>query len=122
MNYLVTANVNAEPNGAGFRGYQPGHKIATVGWFDVEAGSFEAAAGVMWEIGNREATDTEGQAWPADVRSLSVGDLLFVASNEVIDGRSDYRVLAVAGFGWTEVPLPADHLFVPLAATYRELV
>ena len=107
MQYLVTANINTAPDMAGMRdGYQPGHPVATVGWFDIEAASFEAAAAVMFDIGNGYAADAEGQTWPAGTgRSLSVGDLLYLA-----DADSNVRILAVARYGWTEVAQPPNRL------------
>ena len=111
--YLVTANVNVAPRMAGMvDGYQPRHPVATVGWYDVWATSFDAAANAMWAIGNRERADLDGQTWPSDVRSLSVGDVLYIA-----DPVSAVRILAVARLGWREVPQPPDRLQVELAGT-----
>lgn len=113
MMYLITANVNVAPRMAGMAdGYQVGHPVATVGYYDVEAEDFTAAANVMFAIGNREAADTEDQTWPADVRSLSVGDVLYVAGAD-----ETVKILAVARFGWTEIAQPADHRQVELAGT-----
>jgi len=111
--YLITANINLAPDGAGFRGYQPGHPVATVGWYSVEADGFAAAAHVMFAIGNRMGTDKDGQRWPDDVRTLSVGDVLYLAEgNETVT--TGVRILAVCHLGWTEVPQPSDHCQVPL--------
>jgi len=116
MRYLVTALVNAEPGMRGMRdGYEPSHKLATVGYFDIETphDDFNEAAEAMFAIGNREGTDLNGQEWPSDVRSLSVGDLLFVSRNS----DSVYAVLSVESSGWQARKLPADSRYVPLAGT-----
>lgn len=112
--YLITANVNVAPRAAGMcDGYQPAHPVATVGYYDVEADGFTAAAEAMFAIGNRMAADTEGRTWPSDVRSLSVGDVLYVARND----DSAVQILACARAGWTEVPQPPDRRQVELAGT-----
>jgi hypothetical protein len=114
VQYLITANVNVAPRMAGMRdGYQPGHPVATVGYYDVEATDFTAAAAQMFHIGNRMAADLEGRTWPADVRSLSVGDVLYVSRNS----DSAVQVLAVARAGWDEIAQPADRRQVELAGT-----
>ena len=111
--YLITANVNVAPRHAGMAdGYQPTHPVATVGYYDVEAEDFAGAANAMFHIGNRMGADTEGRTWPSDGRSLSVGDVLYVA-----DPDSAVQILAVARFGWTEIEQPADRLQVELAGT-----
>jgi voltage-gated potassium channel Kch len=112
--YLITANVNIAPRAEGMSyGYQPGHPVATVGYYDVEAADWTLAAEAAYAIGNRMGADTEGQEWPSDVRSLSVGDVLYVSRNS----DSAYKILAVARAGWTEIEQPKDHLQVELAGT-----
>jgi hypothetical protein len=118
MRYLVTANVKITSQ---FEPYKPGDKIATVGYFYVEAESFGAAADAMWVVGNKEGADADGERYPADVRSLSVGDVLFIADDGGMPGsgkdQADVQILAVARWGWTEIGLPRDGQFVPLAGT-----
>jgi hypothetical protein len=113
--YLITANVNVG-YGLRRRAYAPGDPVATVGYYAVEADGFAAAAEAMFHIGNRMAADTEGQTWPADVRSLSVGDVLYLAEGDE-HATTGVKILAVARAGWTEVPQPADHCQVELAGT-----
>jgi hypothetical protein len=116
MHYLITANVNVARDGAGFRGYQPHHPVATVGYFDVSAPDAIHAADIMFAIGNREGRDSEGREWPSDVRSLSVGDVLYLAQG---DEQKTYAVhiLAVEPRGWREVPQPPNHCQVALEGT-----
>lgn len=108
MMYLITANVNVG-GGLRRRAYDPADPVATVGYYDVEADSPQAAAQAAYDIGNRMAADTEGRTWPADVRSLSVGDLLYVAGAD-----ESVTILAVARYGFDEVAQPPNRLQVPL--------
>lgn len=110
MKYLVTANVNVAARGLGMaEGYKPGHPVATVGYYDVQADDHEAAANIVWVIGNRMAADDNGQNWPSDVRSMSVGDVLYVADED-----SKVMIFAVSRFGWTEVEQPTNRCQVEL--------
>jgi len=114
MQYLITANVNVAPRMAGIvEGYQPAHPVATVDYYDVEADSWTAAAEAMFAIGNRVACDLHGKEWPSDVRSLSVGDVLYVSRNS----DSAVQIVACASVGWVEIDLPADRLQVDLRGT-----
>jgi hypothetical protein len=107
--YTVTAYVNVDA--ANFLGYQPHHPIAEVDTFTVQAASPEGAAEAMFAVGNKEVgPDAEGKAYPHDVRSISVGDLLKVADGSAL------WFFAVASVGWTEIPEPTNPI-VPLVGT-----
>src|SRR5262245_23552074 len=86
--YLVTANINvADPRREipMLYGYQPHHPVATVGYWDIEADSAVGAAEQLFAIGNRQldgSLDGEPKSWPSDVRSLSVGDVLYLADGD----------------------------------------
>lgn len=50
----------------------------------------------VWMIGNRMATDEHGQAWPSNVRSMSVGDVVVL---------EDGRAFTVDMIGWNQIGL-----------------
>ncbi|MER7196093.1 hypothetical protein ACH4B8_40010, partial [Streptomyces flaveolus] len=69
-----------------------------------------AAADAAFTVGNRQGPDGTGQRWPADIRSVSVGDVVKVT------GPDQWIVhLSVDPFGFTPVPEPT-HL-TPLAGS-----
>jgi len=63
----------------------------------------EGLAEQAWVVGNRQARDAEGQAWPSNVRSLSVGDALIVE----VEGREVVFVALPIGFRRLPVSGPA---------------
>lgn len=104
--YVVHALLNtAEHNFDGFHDQwndlATEHRLS----FTVEAVNPLHAAEALWPVGNKQAADADGKEWPHTVRSLSVGDVLYVES---VDGLDAPRLYAVAGAGLTEVqpPLP----------------
>lgn len=109
MQYNVTAFVNVDRDN--FFGYQSTHPIAEVATFAVKAETAEHAASEMFAIGNRMWCALDGQAWPSDVRSISVGDLLKVRA---ADGTVAF--LTCDRYGWTEVHEPINPVR-PLAGT-----
>ncbi|WP_435279666.1 hypothetical protein [Streptomyces sp. 1222.5] len=61
-------------------------------------------------VGNRQGVDDHGQSWPADVRSVSTGDVVKVT------GPNHWIIhLAVVGCGFSPVPEPT--ILVDLAGT-----
>lgn len=101
--YLVTANVNIDA--CACREYIPGDHVATVGYFDIDADTPAAAAEVMFEIGNVPGQiDADGRTWSPGHRSLSKGDVLYVAG----EASGDVTVVACAGVGWTTIDLPSN--------------
>jgi hypothetical protein len=98
---LLNIAQDAEGRPLGFFGYQPQHTVAHDGrlLFTVEAEDPMGALNKAWEIGNRQGADVEGRRWPSEVRSLSVGDVVYVGS-EV------RKFWAVARVGWMPVGAP----------------
>ena len=93
VNYEVAVLLN-EGEGR-FWNYEPAHDRLVLGpTFRVEAPNIDAALGRAWEIGNK--TD---RTYPRDVRSVSVGDVLFVADANTHVG----AFFAVAGVGFDDV-------------------
>ncbi|MFE4304800.1 hypothetical protein ACFRR6_01785 [Streptomyces sp. NPDC056891] len=108
--FTVTAyvNVGAFP----FYGYTSGDLVAEVTATDntplrlAFAGDSYAdaheAADAAFVVGNREARDDQGQSWPKDVRSLSVGDIVKVTDP---NGTTIHLSVDSAGFSKIERPL-----------------
>ncbi|MER7196067.1 hypothetical protein, partial [Streptomyces flaveolus] len=117
--YTVTVYMNTAPHS--FAGYQPHHRLAAATRTDGSPlllvfrasdriCSHEAAADAAFTVGNRQGPDGTGQRWPADIRSVSVGDVVKVT------GPDQWIVhLSVDPFGFTPVPEPT-HL-TPLAGS-----
>ncbi|OEJ23051.1 hypothetical protein AR457_38305 [Streptomyces agglomeratus] len=62
----------------------------------------EAAADAAYTVGNRQGADDNGQTWPADIRSVSVGDTIKVT------GPDHWIVhLSVDHTGFSAVPQPS---------------
>jgi hypothetical protein len=99
--YTVTVYVNVGDDN--FFGYKPRDPIAKVDTFTIEAEDAEWAANGMWPVGNKMQPDSLGKSYPADVRSLSVGDLLSVSSYG-----QQHHFYAVASVGFTEIPEPTN--------------
>ena len=104
--YTTTVYLDVDTD---FRRYDPGHRLAEVDTFTVEsAHGPQGAAEETFRVGQKgldEAhrfLDASGQAYPLDVRSVSVADLIKVSC-----GRQSW-FLAVAGVGFTEIVEPAN--------------
>ncbi|MEU5196060.1 hypothetical protein AB0G86_18720 [Streptomyces scabiei] len=70
----------------------------------------EAAADAAFTVGNDQGPDDNGQRWPADVRSVSVGDVIKVT------GPDHWIIhLSVDSYGFSTVPEPTT--LVGLAGT-----
>jgi len=120
MQYRVTAYVNVDPDN--FFGYKPQHPIAEVDSFEIKAISPQGAAEGMFTVGNRMGCDIHGKCWPADVRSLSVGDVLKIVTPPCDEHpRGATGIYACASVGWEEIPEPPNPIveLVGTAATSR---
>ncbi|MET7276547.1 hypothetical protein ABZS59_36150 [Streptomyces flaveolus] len=117
--YTVTVFMNTAPHS--FDGYQPHHPLAVAARPDGtplvlvfrasdRICSHEAAAEAAFTVGNRQGPDDTGQTWPADIRSVSVGDVVKVT------GPDHWIIhLCVANLGCTPVAEPA--YLTPLAGS-----
>ncbi|WP_318218827.1 hypothetical protein [Streptomyces sp. SCL15-6] len=117
--YTVSVFMNTAPHS--FDAYQPHHPLAIAARPDGtplllvfrasdRICSHEAAAEAAFTVGNRQGPDDTGQRWPADIRSVSVGDVVKVT------GPDHWIVhLCVANLGCSPVAEPA-HL-TPLAGS-----
>lgn len=109
--FTVTAYVNVEPHS--FFGFQSGHAVAEVTTFggvplrlvftSDRVVDDRGAANAAFVVGNRHASDDHGQDWPADVRSLSVGDVLEVTAPD-----ETTTFLAIDSVGFSEVQAPVS--------------
>ncbi|MFF7953657.1 hypothetical protein [Streptomyces griseorubiginosus] len=81
----------------------PLHLVFTTG----RVNSAHRAADAAFVVGNRQGADDHGQQWPADIRSLSVGDVLRVTAS---DGSSHH--LAIASSTFSTVGPPAEHIHI----------
>lgn len=116
--YTVTAYMNAAPDH--FNGYRQGHAVAEATCSDgaplrllfttLRASSVYQAAGAAFIVGNRHLSDEHGQPWPADIRSLSVGDALRITAPD-----STTHHLAITSSGFSTIARPTEHIH--LAAT-----
>ena len=89
-----------------------GDPVVRVGRFTVEAGSVEEALEVLWAVGNRMAQDANGNIWPSDHPSMSMGDvvLIRVSDGSYLPPFTSYVAVMV---GWEMV---ADQHFPVVAA------
>ncbi|WP_405968957.1 hypothetical protein OG613_49005 (plasmid) [Streptomyces sp. NBC_00015] len=116
--YTVTAYMNAAPDH--FNGYREGQTVAEatrpdgsplrLAFTTGRSSSVHEAADAAFIVGNRQGRDDSGQYWPADVRSLSKGDVLRITAP---DGSTHH--LAIASSGFLTVAPPTEHMH--LAAT-----
>ena len=108
--FHITVYLNVGPDN--FAGLKPGDPLATDTDLQlaVTAAHPDAAADQAYAIGNRIDTDDRGRGWPVDVRSISVGDLLQITSEQLTVFR------AVTAIGFSAVPELANPI-VPLAGT-----
>lgn len=111
MQFMVKAFVNVSPNN--FCGYETGQRLASVGRFPIKADDAFGAAEAAFAVGNRMGCALNGWEWPADVRSLSVGDVLRIDTSSCFDdpeGRVQWFTRNRAG--WVGINPP--HVLVPL--------
>ncbi|MFD9061652.1 hypothetical protein ACFVZ3_09050 [Kitasatospora purpeofusca] len=118
----VLLNVALGPGGVqvNFDGFQDGHELAVASPTEgsplliltITAQDLPCAADRAFVIGNRQDTDDNGVEWPADLRSVSVGDVLHTVSPS---GHQCY--LAVAPRGFTHIDPPRRDSIVALAGS-----
>jgi hypothetical protein len=99
-----------------FGAYRATDRLATDNdlWVTVRATTPTHAADQVYEVGNRMSADAYGYRWPADVRSLSVGDVLDLTTDA---GPDQHTWLACASAGWDLLPAAPPNPTVPLAGT-----
>ncbi|MFJ5951410.1 hypothetical protein [Streptomyces noursei] len=114
-----TATVYINTHDDNFHGYQPHHPLAAATRRDDSAlllvfhandrlHNHEDAAEAAFEVGNRQGSDDNGQTWPSDIRSVSVGDVIKATSPD-----HWIRHLRVDPHGLTAIPEPTP--LAPLA-------
>ncbi|MFE8940998.1 hypothetical protein ACFYNX_26375 [Streptomyces sp. NPDC007872] len=108
--YIATVYVNTACHS--FGGYQHHHLLAEATRTDGSplrlvfnangrTRGHEAAAEAAFEVGNGQSADDKGQTWPADIRSVSVGDVIKVT------GPDHWIIhLSVERSGFSAVPEP----------------
>lgn len=113
-----TASVMVNVTGR-FSEYRPEHTLAEVTSpdgallaFPVEADVEANAAEYMFSIGNRMRPALDGQEWPADVRSVSVGDVIATS-----DPFGTVRYWTVGGCGMSLLPGLPNNPLVALGGT-----
>ncbi|MEU9134044.1 hypothetical protein AB0D08_39250 [Kitasatospora sp. NPDC048540] len=118
----VLLNVALGPGGTmiNFKGFRAGHELAVASPAEgspllvltVTAPDALSAAERAFDVGNHQDTDDIGVAWPSDLRSVSVGDVMLVTSP------SDHRFcLAVASRGFIHVDPPRRESIVALVGS-----
>ncbi|CAL9677080.1 hypothetical protein SUDANB105_08012 [Streptomyces sp. enrichment culture] len=117
--YTATVYLNTHPDS--FHGYQPHHPLAAATRADNtplrlvfhasdRIRDHEAAADAAYTVGNRQRPDDNGQRWPADIRSVSTGDVIKAT------GPGHWIIhLSVDPYGFSTVPEPTT--LVGLAGT-----
>lgn len=114
MRYTVWPLLNVARHN--FDGYFSGQPLASADdlMLRVEAESHTDAAEAAFYVGQKMGTDVDGTAWPLDVRSMSMGDVLKI----VPDGaHAITRYLACETVGWAEVDPPEQHQIRALVDT-----
>lgn len=112
--YSVTPYLNCDRDS--FFGYRPEHALTTAAdlLLEVEALIPTMAAEAAWVVGNRMGADLEGREWPADVRSMSVGDVLVVLDQ----GTRSITVHVCAPVGFVQSDRPITRV-VPIGGQER---
>lgn len=107
---LVNVATDAQGRSINYNGYQLGQPLALVTetgphgaalTLQVTAATVLGAADLAWKIGNRQGSDTAGNCWPHDVRSVSVGDILRITDE---GGHTVHLAVASRGFDLIDVP------------------
>ncbi|MFF2618556.1 hypothetical protein [Kitasatospora sp. NPDC058046] len=116
--YTATVLLNVTTGARGeylnFFGYRPGQPLARAEILGdgplvltIDASTVDAAADLVFVIGNGFGADTFNRTWPSGVRAVSVGDVLHIT------GSDGYGVhLAVASNGYERVDTATN--IVPL--------
>ncbi|MFE9250908.1 hypothetical protein [Streptomyces sp. NPDC007088] len=110
--HAYTATVYMNTHLDNFDGYQPHHPLAAATRTDGSPlrlvlhtsdriRSHREAARAVFSVGNRQRADDNGQTWPGDIRSVSVGDVI------KITGPGHWIIhLSVDSFGFLAVAEP----------------
>ncbi|MEU1077780.1 MULTISPECIES: hypothetical protein [unclassified Streptomyces] len=109
---VYTATVYMNTHDDNFDGYEPHHPLAAATRRDDSAlrlvfrasdriRSYEDAADAAFEVGNDQGADDNGQTWPGNIRSVSVGDVIKITGP---DARTVH--LSVDSYGFSPVPEP----------------
>ncbi len=103
FNALVSLNADSR-----FSAYQPGHRMFTTTalFTTVVADTVEEALDKVWVWGNKMSVEA-GRQYPAETRSLSVGDVVTVRDISTTEITS----YAVASIGFDKIPEVADEKF-----------
>lgn len=101
MRFLVTILTN-NTDGHRFWAFHPGDTFDARVTIPVDAPDTVGALNAAWVVGNRMAPDADGNAWPRNVRSMSMADVALV---DTPDGLAGWAVASV-GFD----PIPAADL------------
>lgn len=124
---VYTATVYINTHDDNFDGYEPHHPLAAATRRDDSTlrlvfhasdriRNHEDAAEAAFEVGNHQGADDNGQTWPDNLRSVSVGDVI------KITGTNSRTVhLRVDSYGFSPVPEPTT--LVPLTnprVTHRD--
>ncbi|MER5376306.1 hypothetical protein [Streptomyces sp. NPDC002553] len=109
---VYTATVYMNTHDDNFDGYEPHHPLAAATRRDssplrlvFHASSrirdHEDAADAAYEVGNRQGADDNGQTWPDNIRSVSVGDVIKITGPDASTVH-----LSVDSYGFSPVPEP----------------
>ncbi|MFJ9580884.1 hypothetical protein ACIRQF_31405 [Streptomyces sp. NPDC101191] len=109
---VYTATVYMNTHDDNFDGYEPHHPLAAAIRRDDSPlrllfrasdriRSHEDAADAAFEVGNHQGPDDNGQTWPDNIRSVSVGDVIKITGP---DARTVH--LSVDSYGFSPVPEP----------------
>ncbi|MFH8257568.1 hypothetical protein [Streptomyces roseolus] len=122
--YTVTAHLNVASDH--FNGYRPGHTVAQATHADGtplrlafttdEVSSAEQAAHAAFLVGNGHTSDDCGHTWPADIRPLSVGDVLCITEPD-----STLHHLVITSSGFITTAPPTDHIHIAATAATTRL-
>jgi hypothetical protein len=94
-------------------GLRPKDPIAEVDTFqfNLNTTNVHHVAEYAWSVGNKVCADDFGKAYPIDVRSLSVGDMV-----KIVDEDGNQTFLAVDNVGWRDLIEPTNPI-VPIEGT-----
>jgi hypothetical protein len=97
MRFTVATLIN-EGEGR-FFAYDEGDRLVPGPVLTVDADSLEGAAEKAFAVGNRQGVDAVGNNWPNTVRSLSVGDVVTITTDDTPSALS----YACGSFGWKSI-------------------
>jgi hypothetical protein len=91
---------------SGFMPYTPGDRLVQRVTLRLPV-TADGVQEVAWCIGNRDGEDADGQRWPSNVRSMSVGDVIHIVELD------EWHAVASLGFESIERPAESslDHFY-----------